>query len=111
MHSLIIRLLSVLIGLSGIVSGFEVEGDALCITDVPPCGVQLTLCSACMSLIMSQLKCLLATVPAASCSLTDIECLYKNQDLAYNTAACILASCSMASSLAQRRFRLSSAIC
>ncbi|KAJ4990484.1 cytidine and deoxycytidylate deaminase zinc-binding region [Stagonosporopsis vannaccii] len=64
-------------------SGFEADKRALGRADIPPCG----------------LTCLLQTVPAAGCSLLDIECQCKSEELTYSTAACILANCTMADSL------------
>ncbi|KAF9694409.1 hypothetical protein EKO04_007689 [Ascochyta lentis] len=64
-------------------SVLRAQERALGIADIPPCG----------------LTCLLETVPAAGCSILDTECQCKSQELAYSTAACILANCTMADSL------------
>ncbi|OSS45096.1 hypothetical protein B5807_09398 [Epicoccum nigrum] len=67
--------------------GLELDERALGVADVianvPPCG----------------LACLLQTVPAAGCSLVDTECQCGSEALAYSTAACILANCTMSDSL------------
>ncbi|KAH7353624.1 integral membrane protein [Plectosphaerella cucumerina] len=57
------------------------------IGDLPPCG----------------LNCLLMTVPASGCSLTDNACQCSNNDLTTATAACLQANCTMQDTLGVAR--------
>ncbi|KAF2179503.1 hypothetical protein K469DRAFT_641054 [Zopfia rhizophila CBS 207.26] len=56
---------------------------SLSIADLPPCGVQ----------------CLLSTLPASGCGITDTVCQCGSNKLAQDTSACMLANCTMADSL------------
>ena len=79
-------------------AGTQVQERALGVADIPPCGVCWS-SSHTYSANFAQLTCLLETVPAAGCSLLDTECQCKSEELTYNTAACMLANCTMADSL------------
>ncbi|KAH6706866.1 integral membrane protein [Verticillium dahliae] len=53
------------------------------------------------------LSCLLDTVPASGCSLTDNACQCSNPDLAITTAACLQANCTMQDTLDVARVQAS----
>jgi hypothetical protein len=58
-------------------------------------------------LTLPQLTCLLITVPASGCSLSDVSCQCSNAELSRASAACLLANCTMAETLGTLPFEYS----